>query len=474
MSVKNQHKAYQDMLPKWQRCRDVAAGQDAIHAAGTNYLPKLKDQSSDDYLSYVLRATFYNATWRTIVGLQGMLFRKPPTVDVSATVNPMLDDVTMGGVPLRIFALSVTEECLVVGRCGLFVDYPVVDAETMTLADAKAFNLRPSMSIYKAEAIINWRTRIINNKCVLSQVVLQEVYCEQEDEFTDGKPEDRYRVLDLVDMQVGDTMQTVYRIRLFKVNDKGDDEQIGEDSFPHMGGKTLDYIPFYFIGVDDTTPEVDEPPLLDLVDMNLAHYRVSADYEHGCHFTGLATAVISGYSIQEGEKLYIGSQSAWVFPDPNATATFLSLDHDFVALAANIEKKEQQMAILGARMLEQQKRAAESADMAAIHRTGEQATLASAAQSISMGIRNALQTFSNWAGATGEVKFDLNRDFFPMPMDAPTLTALIAGWQQGAYSYDTLFANLKLGEVVALESTAESEQEKIQNATPVLNAPLAA
>jgi len=29
--------------------------------------------------------------------------------------------------------------------------------------------------------------------------------------------------------------------------------------------------------------------------MNLHHYQVSRDYEHGCHFSGLPTLFISGY-----------------------------------------------------------------------------------------------------------------------------------------------------------------------------------
>jgi hypothetical protein len=69
---------------------------------------------------------------------------------------------------------------------------------------------------------------------------------------------------------------------------------------------------------------IDEPPLIDLVDANLALYGINADYRHGLHFTGLPTPVVSGYQPQkDGEKFYIGSTSAWVFPDPQAKAVFL-------------------------------------------------------------------------------------------------------------------------------------------------------
>lgn len=473
MSLKDPHADYVRMAPKWKRCRDVAAGQDNIHEAGTEYLSKLKDQTTDDYLAYVARATFYNATWRTIAGLLGMLFRRAPDIEVAVSLADHIADVTMSGVPFQVFAQHVAEECMVVGRVGVFVDYPVVDTETVTLADAERLNLRPSMNIYKAESIINWRCRRINNKYVTAQIVLKEVYSELVDEFTDGTPEDRYRVLDLVDVADGDTTMTVYRIRVFSLDEKGNEKQIGPDQIPRMNNAPLAFIPFYFIGVDDTTPDVDEPPLIDLVDMNISHYRTTADLEHGAHFTGLPTAVVSGYTAETGEKLYIGSQAAWVFPNPDASASYLEFTGQGLgALKELCERKELMMAILGARMLEVQKKGVESADTASIHRGGEQATLASAAQSISMGLRQALQTFSDWSGASGKVKYDLNRDFFPMPLDAQTLTALVSGWQNGAYSYETLFQQLQMGEVIGAEVSMADEQDRISLGAPVFAVPM--
>ncbi|OGB23343.1 MAG: hypothetical protein A3I66_01370 [Burkholderiales bacterium RIFCSPLOWO2_02_FULL_57_36] len=461
MSVQNPHIDYAAMAGKWKRCRDVAAGQDAVHAAQEEYLPKLKEQTPTDYEAYVTRAIFYNATWRTIAGLLGMLYRKPPTIDVPESVKPLLEDVTMNGVPFHVFSQKVAEESLSVGRVGVLVDYPMASPE-MTLADAAELNLRPTMCMYKSESIINWRTRRVNNKTVLCLVVLAFKYVEQVDEFEE-KSENRFRVLDL-DPTTGDT----YRMRVFTVDDKGNNILL-ETSVPLMGSKPLDFIPFTFIGVDDITPDVDEPPLIDLVDLNLSHYRTTADYEHGCHFTGLPTAVVSGYSPKtddEGrpiEKLYIGSQSAWVFTDPNAKASFLEFTGQGLgALERNLDRKEAQMAILGARMLEGQKKAAEAAETAGIHRSGENSVLSSAAQTLSIGLKKSLETFCLWGGANAEVTFELNRDFFPMPMDYRMLKELVNALQKGGISFETFFENLKKGEVISSTITMEEEQTRIK------------
>lgn len=464
IGVRTKHLDYLRMQEKWQRCRDVSLGGDAVHSAKTRYLPMLKDQPSPDYDAYVLRASFYNATWRTIAGLNGMMFRKPPIIKGSDALLELLDDVTMDGVSLHVLAQTAAEECLTLGRVGVLVDYPIADVSEMTQADAALLDMRPTMALYRAEAIINWRRRKIGNRSVLSMVVLEEQDEVPVDEFGDRR-EMQYRVLDLDGEQR-------YRQRLFKIGEKGEDIKIGADMYPLMGAKPLNYIPFQFFGPDDTTPTVDDPPLIDLVDMNLAHYRVTADYETGCHFAGLPTAVVSGYVKENAsEKLYVGSATAWVFPDPAAKASYLEFHgQGLTALAANLDRKEQSMAVLGARMLEALKRGVESAETASIHRVGEESVLSSIAQTISIGLTQALQWFAQWAMTPGDASIDLNRDFYPAPLNAQMLTALIASWQSGAISAATLFYNLKQGEIVDDDQTFEQEQSDIANQPPILMA----
>lgn len=465
MGVDNQHKDYTSMVDKWNRCIDVCKGQDRVHAQGAMYLPRLSEQTQAEYDAYKGRAIFYNATWRTIVGLQGMLFRKPPHVVVPDAIEPMLEDINMSGTSMHILALEAAEECLKLGRLGIYVDFPMVEVGA-TRADAVKKNHRPSMKLYSALSIINWKTGTVNNRTVLSMVVLKEAIDVAVDEFTDEE-QIQYRVLDLITNEsLSGNQEPIYRVRIFVKDDKGDDLQVGEDVFPKVEGEYLTELPFFFVGVDDVSWVVDEPPLVDLVDVNLSHYRTTADYEHGCHFTGLPTPVVSGYQ-PEGEskdKFCIGSMTAWVFPRPDAKASFLEFTGQGLnCLKDNLEKKEGYMAILGARMLEVNvKGGVESANTAALHRGGEQSMLSSVAQAISMGILKALKVFCRFAGAdTKDVDFALNRDFFPVPMDALTLTSIIAGWQNGAYSYESMLKLLQKGEMVDPKTTVEEEKKKI-------------
>lgn len=458
--VRTVHVDYAAMLPKWQRCRDVSAGRDAVHAKGTLYLPKLQDEEQNEYEKRRQRAGFYNATWRTISGMGGLLLAKEPIYTVPDTIDPLLEDITLSGVPLDGFIQQLVEEALTVGRLGLLVDYPIVEAAPATQAQAEQMGLRPMMALYRAESIINWQTGRVGNRTVLTKVVLTETATLPSDDEFATPTETRYRVLDL--------FNGVYRQRVYRINDKDEDELVSEH-VPLMNGQPLTEIPFLIVGTDDVTPEVDAPPLIDLVDLNLDHYRVAADYENGCHMTALPTPYIAGYIRPEGQaSMYIGSTAAWVFPDPATKVGFLEFSGvGLGTLAANLDRKEQQMATIGARMLAPDKKVAETARVLTIHRGGENAILSSIAQVLSLAMEIQLKKFVEWAGAdSSAVDYDINRDYLPAQMDAANLTAIVAAWQAGAISRDTMFQNLQQAEIIDPETTLEDETAKIHAEPP--------
>lgn len=454
--VDTKHPSYAAMADQWAKCRAAVSGQKAVHAAGEVFLPKLKDQEDDDYKAYRMRASFFNATWRTVSALSGLIFRKPPVIEAPVSALSLMDDVTLSGISFTVFAQQAAIEILTTGRAGVLVDYPQQSTEGMTLADADAMKIRPAMQMYNADEIINWKTARVGNDTSLTLVVLREQADISTGEF-EHKTETVYRALDLT--------EGAYRVRLFRVTANGEDEQLGGDILPLMNGKTLSYIPFYFLGVDNTTPDIDEPPLIDLVDVNLAHYRMTADYTHGLHFTGLPTAVISGYVPENSsDKLYIGSASAWCFPDPQAKAFFLEFTGQGLgALEKAIDLAEQQMAILGARLLTSEKKDAETAQTAQIHRAGESSILSAIAQTISDGLTKALNTFCEWAGAAGGWSVKLNREFMPVGITPQELSALLQGWQMGApgLSDEGLFNIFKEREMIQDDVTLEDEQARI-------------
>lgn len=463
MGVKATHKDYDRFSTKWQRCRDVIAGQDAMHEAGTRYLPKLKNETEEGYKGRLKRSDFFNATWRTIDALSGMVFRKEPTSEVPAGIETYLDDVTLTGVPMVDFAEDCVIERLSVGPVGILVDHPPrpENVTALTVNAAQRLGLRPTLQLYMAESVRNWKRERINNAWVYTQVVLGEKHEQPkaDDEFA-VECVDRYRVLDL-----GGENGT-YRQRMFEVHD-GKDIQIGGDIVPLMNNQPLDFIPFKLDG------DFDDPPLIDLVDKNVAHYQVNSDYRHGLHFTGLPTAVISGYQKQEGDEFYIGSPKAWVFPDPQAKAAFLEFTGQGLgALEKALDRLERQMALLGARMLaDESKQAVETLGATQIKRTGENSVLAKIVKSTSRTLEWALTVFAKWAGHEAKIVYQLNRDFLPAMMDAQQLNALFQGVVSGNISKQELFVLLQRGDVIDGEKTFDEHQAEIDIDTPDLARP---
>lgn len=461
------HPQYDEFLPVWTKCEDAAEGERKVHKAGELYLPKLKFEKDEDYKSRRDRTPFFNATWRTISGLKGMMFSKPPVIDVPASIVPYMTDIDMEGRPVDLFAQHCSEELLKVGRIGLLVDNPPMpvnqDGSSITVAQAEALGIRPSIKSYLAKHITNWKWSRVNNRMQLTLAVLKESASVGADEF-DQTTEDRYRVLDLV---VGVSGERVYRQRVYRINAKGEQEQVDKDIYPMMNGRAMSYIPFVIIGVDDISPDVDSPPLLDLIDMNFHHYAVSADYEHGCHFSGLPTGFLFGYQAEDDSKpIYIGGPAFNCIPNDQAHAEYLQINGGFDGLLNNLKEKKAEMAVLGARMLEGQNNAVESDDTLRQKSFGEQSQLAAMANVLSMGMTKALTIFAEWAGASGAVSYQINTDYVPAGLSSEDLTALVTSWQSGAISKQTLFMNLKKGEIVESSVTYEEEQERINSEGP--------
>ena len=459
MNITTKHKSVLDMSERWEMARAAAEGEHAVHEKGEVFLPRLQDEDDQAYRARLIATPFFNASWRTISGLRGMMFRKSPIIEVPLAMDELLTNIDLAGTSFSTILQRIAEETLTVGRIGLLVDYPPVPEGT-TRADFAAVNARPFIKLYKAESVYNWREETINGVKRLTRVQLEEE-AEVQDPAKEFKTteEKRYRVLDLNNGK--------YRQRLFKT--EGEKEiQIGGDIYPKMNGALMDFIPFFVAGTDDIGMDMDAPPLIDLITTNFHHYQQATAYERGCFFSGLPTMFISGIDTldQEGNpvEISIGGALANILPRPEARAYFVEVAGEFNALRTNLEDKKREMAVLGARMLEQQKASVESADTIARRQYGEESTLAAIALTLGMAAKKALQWVADWAGIKGEIKVSLNTDFLPAGMTAQDITSLIGAWQQGAISGEVLFSNLQAGEIIPAGITYEEEQERISSA----------
>lgn len=467
MPVNSAHRSYAAYRKQWDRCRDAYAGSDAVKDKGVAYLPMLEGMATSaayttpsgamsPYAGYVMRALFYPALARTVAGLAGIVFGKPPTVlNVPTLYQQEFADVTLSGDSLAAFGLRLTIEDLLVGRVGVLVDFP--DVEQMA-AGAPPVSLRPYWSIYSAENVVNWQARRVLGKLTITMVILHETVEEFADDPFTPKVAERYRVLQLVDGRYTVTLWTQDATDKTKWTP-------GEAKQPTRRGETLTFIPFIPVGPTGVSLELEHPPMLDLVDVNYSHYRTSADQEHGAHFTALPTPYITGHELKDGETLGVGSGTAWVLPKSDAKVGMVEFSGaGLKSLAELKEEKRQLMASLGARMLETVKKAAETAEVVRLKHAGERSALSVLADAIGQALTQAVRWHLWWSGADDAVAAKSSITMNPDAMAELTheeVTALVATWQAGAISKKTMYHNLEWGEWTRPNVTFEQEEEDI-------------
>ena len=174
-----------------------------------------------------------------------------------------------------------------------------------------------------------------------------------------------------------------------------------ETRIPLRLGKPLPLIPFVFHGPRHSRPDVDRPPLRDIIAVNLDHYRLNADYKHGVHFTALPTAWVSGFD--KSASLRIGSSTAWVSETAGATAGFLEFTgQGLTTFERAMDRDERLMAVLGSRLLEDQKRVGETAEAIQLRQSGENSVLSAIATSVSESLTQVLR-WVFWWNSTEEI-----------------------------------------------------------------------
>jgi hypothetical protein len=453
------HPQYNAMIDRWTKCRDTYRGLPVVQSKGSTYLPRLGGQVNDadpKYQKYIQRAQFFDAVSRTVDTMAGHIFRKQPVIELTTALQAYQGDIDMAGTSLEGFISNAVREVALVNRMGLLVEHPQRGDDNegvLTIEQSRAQGLRPYLTSYKAEDILNWRMGRVNNATVLVQVFLSETYDEGEGE------EVQIRELALEDRYVQ---------RIWRENDGK--WYVESETFPSINGRSINKIPFFFVGLNEKGADTQKPPLEGLADVCLGYYRNSADYEAALHIHGAPTPWINGVSDPESfGELHLGSGTVLMLP-VDATAGMLQAGSDgCAALKEAMQEKKQEMAALGAQMLKADKAMAESGQALAIQRGGENSILASLAASVEMTFSKALRFMAEWVGANpDEVVVTLNKDYLPQPMDSAMLREWTAAYLSGAISFDTYFEGLLQGELVDETLTVDEERDRKEMDAPAL------
>jgi hypothetical protein len=365
------------------------------------------------------------------------------------------------------FALSATEDVMLMGRSGVLVE----------MAESPLTEVRPYFVSYAAENIINWDTTVINGDEVLTLLVLREQprRVDERDAFS-YKTIEQYRELRLI--LENDTLRYTQQIWQ-RPEDGGEVEEVGPRLMPLRRGEPLSFIPFTFLGPTVVTTDIKDPPLLDLANLNLAHWRNTCDHEQGLHLVSLPTPYVSGMkgAGEDVEMLHIGPSTVWILEKEGKAGMVEFTGAGMGALEKALLAKQHQMATLGAKLLEEQPTVAQETATAVLARhAGEHATLRTMAQAMEQGLRAALQIVAWWDGLDAKpmdvpVKVELNKDFLQVKAQPQEIQTALATLQAGEISYQTFWNLLTEGGWARYGVTAAEEKLEISREPEQLPAP---
>jgi len=387
---------YKKNYYKWKIVRDCVDGETSIKNAGELYLPRLPDQSNEDYDAYKSRPKFFDGTSRTAEGLHGHIFSKAPVQngETSEAFKELLKNVDGSGTTIDKFADNVTWDAMQTNWGGILVDHTNVE-EGASKATSKA---RAYMKWYKAEDVIRWVYSVVNGISKLTLVVLREDQEEEnpDDEF-DVIVKEAYRVLSF-------DKDGCYIQRLFIKDEKADNGFLeGLPIYAKIGGENLSEIPFF--PCPGEIPE--KSMLLGMAFENIGHYQKSASLENGLHFTGCPTPCAVNMSQpkdKDGNPINIKLGSA-IFQffyggaGQNVDVKYLEFTGQGLEQLRNaLNDSLDRMAKLGIQAIGAEKKAAETAEVASIHRSAENGLLGAFARNMSDKITQAVRFMAKWNG----------------------------------------------------------------------------
>ena len=446
MSVSTTHPNYNDFVPIWKRTGDCAEGEPKIKAGTTTYLPAEFSTDTERYNLYLQRAYFLGATKQAMASIVGMVMRKPGEVELPPRLEELAENIDGSERSIDQMAKYSVTEVGIKGRIGYLADYPSAP-EGMSKEQQRLGGYRPYMKAYTAESIINWREEVINGRNMLTMVVLKECIDSNElDEFAHNT-DDQYRVLRLRD--------GVYTQQLY---DK--DGTQGEELTIRQGGRPMDHIPFYFAGAENNQPDCDMPLMYEIATLDLAYYQTTADHRENLHQQGQITVgVATEYDPEVWKEanpsgFKVGARTVTNL-GPGGSFSSVSVPA-ITGISQELDYLKQTIIGAGGKII-QKSGQAETAEATRINASAQNSMLETMVDNISEAMRLCLKELAAFMGETGEVVFELNKDFFDDSLDANVINAVTSMQAAGVIAKRDTRHMLRQGRIAIEEGRTDED-----------------
>ena len=454
MAIDFQHPEYKANIDRWNLVDNVCDSKNVQQHLIELNPSDTRKANKERNKQYKERAVFYAVAGYTLQGLIGLLFSKPPTVELPPQLEYMKDNVNGAGVSIYQQAQDSSSETMKKARSGLFVSYPKTEG-AVSVAQMNEGGYIATINQIDATQVINWSVELRGSKVILSLVVISEVVEEIED----------YEIKEIKQIKELSLINDVFHVTDWRKNSK-DEWVIYTEAYAPTNAKgfTWNEIPFTFIGSQSNTTRIDNAPNDPLAKINIAHFRNSADYEDSVWYAGQAQPWMSGVNqlhvdMMKENDMYVGSRQLLGVPAGEAFG-FASADPNPLVRQAMLDKLDMMIG-LGARFVQENgrdKTASEDNNDAKV----EHSTLSLVSSNVSEAYTQALGWAAQYMGAdNSSIVFETSREFVSPTATAQELQQMVAGFIQGAIPMGSYFRWLKKVDLVDADKTIEDFSEEV-------------
>jgi hypothetical protein len=331
------------------------------------YVPKLTEQSNEQYEAYVGRPFYLNATERTVQSIIGVLTKQPLVVtgsedvivedaaNLNGLVQDLIMDITLGG------------------RVLLIVDYDEGSG--------------PYLEYYPSQQIINWSDDFI---MLEGQEMVRD-------------PDNPYKSNPMTYWKEYFLDENGYFAARYWTKEKNGTYKASEVTYLIVNGEPVSGMQAFWITPYDNSEELYNPPVKSVAELNVSHFRLSCDQYHALHYLAVPTfTVIGGLMPDENgqisRRIVLGSTTEALHLADGSDAKFVEFSGQGISsIYAEKDRIEQLMAQYGARLLSP-KAGVESAQSIQLRAESELSVLETMANAIQNALDAAMVLYSDMVG----------------------------------------------------------------------------
>lgn len=464
----------------------LRGGTQAMRRAGTLYLPQEPKESSTAYHTRLSRSTltnFYRQAADTFIGR--ILKKDPQLLDETPTqVQDIVDDIDNAGTDLPTFLRQSLTHAVDDGEVYWLADAPEYLAPTIETAEGEvvevprtravdeALGLRPFVNIIKADNLLFTR-RDSRNELTMIRYRTWDQRPDPDDEFNDIEIE-QIVVLDMVSAVNADGEATAAEPRMRKrVYERADKTQNSNDEdveweIVHEVVTEFTQIPLAHMKVTEDA----SPLFIDLGNLNVRHWQSQSDQANIVHVIRVPILFAVGLvdeTTQKPQNITIAANSV-VHGEPGAKLEYVEHSGDAAEVGqVELDKLVEDMVRMGTEIILNQRTGGQTATARALDQA-EADTLMTIVAGL---LENAIaELFTLLAMIFGEPieegtpraagGINLNKDFTLATLDASVIQQLLALYQAGGLSTETLWQELQRMGLLSEDFDPEMEPDRIE------------